>query len=82
MNDDFGLQTVEMWWLWTLTVNNGFECQIVNDGSERQTKDMMALMTALNAKLNNDSEFQTTNMTSNVKLKQTTTLNAKMEMQL
>ena len=98
-----------------LIVNNGFECQTVNDGSKRQTRDTMALntklwgnggferltvhngsecqtvndgskhqttYTTLNAKLNNDSECQTKNMALNIKLKQTTTLNAKMKMRL
>ena len=52
-----------------LIVNNDFKCQTVNNGSERQTKDMI-----LNAKLNNGSECQTKNMALNVKLKQTTAL--------
>ena len=48
-------------------LTNGSKCQTVNDDSEHQTKDMMALnvelknMEALNAKSTNGSECQTVN---------------------
>ena len=58
-------------------LTNGFECLTMNDDPKHRTK-----YTTLNAKLNNSSECQTKNTTLNVKLKQITTLNAKMKIQL